>query len=91
MKKLLNQTEHLVMEMCHGLVLAHPELQLNEKYKVISRRKRKENKVSVISGGGSGHEPAHAGFVGTGMLDAAVCGEVFASPSQIQVYQQLNK
>lgn len=91
MKKLLNQTEHLVMEMCHGLVLAHPELQLNEKYKVISRRKGKENKVSVISGGGSGHEPAHAGFVGTGMLDAAVCGEVFASPSQIQVYQAIKQ
>lgn len=91
LKKLLNQTEHLVMEMCHGLVLAHPELQLNEKYKVISRRKKKENKVSVISGGGSGHEPAHAGFVGTGMLDAAVCGEVFASPSQIQVYQAIKQ
>ncbi|KGR74372.1 dihydroxyacetone kinase subunit DhaK [Ureibacillus sinduriensis] len=91
MKKLMNQAEDLVMEMCHGLVLAHPELQLNEKYKVISRRNRKENKVSLISGGGSGHEPAHAGFVGTGMLDAAVCGDIFASPSQIQVYQSIKQ
>ena len=48
-----------------------------------------ENKVSLISGGGSGHEPAHAGFIGKGMLDAAVCGDVFASPSQIQVYQAI--
>lgn len=42
-----------------------------------------------MSGGGSGHEPAHAGFVGKGMLDAAVCGDVFAFPSQIQVYQAI--
>lgn len=91
MKKLMNQAEDLVMEMCHGLVLAHPELQLNEKYKVISRRHKKENRVSIISGGGSGHEPAHAGFVGTGMLDAAVCGDIFASPSQIQVYQSIKQ
>ena len=48
-----------------------------------------KNKVSLISGGGSGHEPAHAGFVGKGMLDAAVCGDVFASPSQVQVYQAI--
>ena len=91
MKKLMNQAENLVMEMCHGIVLAHPELQFNEKYKVISRRNVKKNKVSLISGGGSGHEPTHAGFVGTGMLDAAVCGDVFASPSQIQVFQAIKQ
>ncbi|MGQ0452181.1 dihydroxyacetone kinase subunit DhaK, partial [Bacillus sp. SS-TM] len=50
-----------------------------------------ENKVTLISGGGSGHEPAHAGLVGKGMLDAAVCGDVFASPSQIQVYQAIKE
>lgn len=87
----MNQAENLVMEMCHGIVLAHPELQLNEKYKIISRRNMKKNKVSLISGGGSGHEPAHAGFIGAGMLDAAVCGDVFASPSQIQVYQAIKQ
>ena len=47
--------------------------------------------MTLISGGGSGHEPAHAGFVGEGMLDAAVCGDVFASPSQIQVYQAIRE
>ena len=91
MKKLMNKAENLVMEMCHGIVLAHPELELNEKYKVIARRNKKQEKVSLISGGGSGHEPAHAGFVGAGMLDAAICGDVFASPSQIQVYQGIKQ
>ena len=88
MKKLINNPENLVVEMCKGFVLAHPELQFTESHKIISR-KEKHNNVALISGGGSGHEPAHAGFVGTGMLDAAVCGDVFASPSQIQVYKAL--
>ena len=85
----MNQPEHMVMEMCNGLVLAHPELEFLKKYKIIKKKTINENKVSIISGGGSGHEPAHAGFVGKGMLDAAVCGDVFASPSQIQVYQAI--
>ncbi len=75
------------MEMANGLIMAHPELEFLKNYKIIKKRVINENKVSLISGGGSGHEPAHAGFVGKGMLDAAVCGDVFASPSQIQVYQ----
>lgn len=90
MKKLMNGAENIVIEMCKGFVLAHPELAFNESYKIISR-KEKHNNVALISGGGSGHEPAHAGFVGTGMLDAAVCGDVFASPSQIQVYKALQQ
>lgn len=87
MKKIMNQPENLILEMCNGFVMAHPELQLLKKYKVIKKRDVNVEKVSLISGGGSGHEPAHAGFVGKGMLDAAICGDVFASPSQIQVYQ----
>ena len=89
MKKIINQAEHVVMEMCNGIALAHPELEFLKKYKVIKRREIRADKVSLISGGGSGHEPAHAGYVGKGMLDAAVCGDVFASPSQIQVYQAI--
>lgn len=77
--------------MCNGLVLAHPELDFDPKFKVISKKEINQDKVTLISGGGSGHEPAHAGFVGTGMLDAAVCGDVFASPSQIQVYQAIRR
>ncbi len=90
MKKLMNGAENIVVEMCKGFVLAHPELAFNESYKIISRKEKHQN-VALISGGGSGHEPAHAGFVGQGMLDAAICGDVFASPSQIQVYKALQQ
>lgn len=87
MKKIINKPEDLVIEMGYGLALAHPELEFLKKDKIIKKKQINEGKVSLISGGGSGHEPAHAGFVGKGMLDAAICGDVFASPSQIQVYQ----
>lgn len=89
MKKIINSPETVVMEMCNGIVIAHPELEFLRKYKVIKKKNINPEKVSLISGGGSGHEPAHAGFIGKGMLDAAVCGDVFASPSQIQVYQAI--
>ena len=90
MKKITNNVDDMVLEMCQGMVKAHPDkLVLSKKYKIIKRKKLNEDKVSLISGGGSGHEPAHAGFVGTGMLDAAVCGDIFASPSTIQVYNTI--
>lgn len=91
MKKIINSINDIVLEMCHGLVLAHPELALDETYKIVYRKDQNPDKVAIISGGGSGHEPAHAGFVGYGMLDAAVCGDIFASPSQIQVYQAIRR
>lgn len=87
MKKLLNKPENLVLEMANGIVAANNQLELIHQYKVIKKREINPNKVSLLSGGGSGHEPAHAGFIGKGMIDCAVCGDVFASPSQIQVYQ----
>ena len=89
MKKIINKPETVVMEMCNGIALAHPELEFVRKYKIMKKKNINSNKVSLISGGGSGHEPAHAGFIGLGMLDAAVCGDIFASPSQIQVYQAI--
>ncbi|MBB3126747.1 dihydroxyacetone kinase [Paenibacillus rhizosphaerae] len=89
MKKIMNRPETLVAEMCSGIVLAHPELEFIRKYNMIKKKVIQQDKVTLISGGGSGHEPAHAGFVGKGMLDVAVCGDVFASPSQIQVYQAI--
>lgn len=89
MKKIMNTAESFVYDMCHGMAKAHPELEFVEKYKVVKKKVIDRDKVTLISGGGSGHEPAHAGFVGTGMLDAAVCGDIFASPSQIQVYNAL--
>lgn len=91
MKKIINKPETVVMEMCNGIAMAHPEFEFIQKYKVIKKREINKDKVSLISGGGSGHEPAHAGFIGKGMLDAAVCGDVFASPSQIQVYQAIKE
>ncbi|MGL4383595.1 MAG: dihydroxyacetone kinase subunit DhaK, partial [Bacilli bacterium] len=87
MKKIINKPEDLVNEMALGLVNAYPELEYLEKYKIIKKKNIDPNKVTLISGGGSGHEPAHAGFIGDGMLDVAICGDVFASPSQVQVYQ----
>ena len=90
MKKIINKVEDVVIEMCDGIISAHPDkLELNKKYKIIKRKTLNKQKVTLISGGGSGHEPAHAGFVGEGMLDAAVCGDVFASPSTIQVYNAI--
>lgn len=89
MKKIINSPDNVVIEACKGIALAHPELDFVEKYKVIKKKTVDTDKVSLISGGGSGHEPAHAGFVGKGMLDAAVCGDVFASPSTIQVYNAI--
>ena len=90
MKKILNEVGDVVVEMCEGMAMAHPgHLAFDAKYKILSRKVPNRKKVVLISGGGSGHEPAHGGFVGTGMLDAAVCGDVFASPSTIQVYNAL--
>jgi len=91
MKKIINTPESFVYDMCHGLAAAHPELEFVEQYKVVKKKNINTDKVTLISGGGSGHEPAHAGFVGKGMLDAAVCGDVFASPSQVQVYNAIKK
>lgn len=91
MKKIVNNPESVVLEMCNGIAAAYPQLELNRKYKVLRKKEINKNKVSLISGGGSGHEPAHAGFIGTGMLDGAVCGDVFASPSQIQVYKGIQE
>ncbi|GAA0794629.1 dihydroxyacetone kinase subunit DhaK [Faecalicatena orotica] len=87
MKKIINRPENVVPEMLSGIAHVNPDVVFEQKYRIIRRKELKGNKVALISGGGSGHEPAHAGYVGKGMLDAAVCGDVFASPSQIQVYQ----
>ena len=90
MKKIINSPESLVGEFCKGMAEAYPNLVSSDcNHNIIYRKDRDLNKVNLISGGGSGHEPAHAGFVGKGMLDAAVCGDVFASPSIIQVYNAI--
>ena len=89
MKKVINSPESVVDELCRGFAMVHNDVENLARYRVLKKKTLNPDKVSLISGGGSGHEPAHAGFVGRGMLDAAVCGDVFASPSQIQVYQAI--
>ncbi|UKS53874.1 dihydroxyacetone kinase subunit DhaK [Mycoplasma feriruminatoris] len=91
MKKLINSPETLVNEMLEGLVKAYPDkLKRVDGFDVIVRKNAPvENKVALVSGGGSGHEPTHAGYVGYGMLDAAVAGAVFTSPTPDQVYEAI--
>ncbi len=90
MKKIINSPDHVVSEMLEGMAKAHPELVYFKEAEVIAR-KEKGKKVGVVSGGGSGHEPAHAGYVGKGMLDAAVSGNVFASPSPDRVLKGIEE
>lgn len=80
-----NDPDDFVQDACEGLVIAHPTVSLSAEPLFLFRTLAKKGKVAVVSGGGTGHEPMHAGFVGTGMLDAAVPGAVFASPTAIQV------
>lgn len=81
MKMLINVPETVVPDALRGLAAAHPELAVDPENRLVVRRDAPvAGKVGLVSGGGSGHEPLHAGFVGTGMLDAACPGEVFTSP-----------
>jgi dihydroxyacetone kinase-like protein len=86
MKKLINDPARVVADALVGIEAAHPELRIDHEHKVIYRGDAPvTGKVGLISGGGSGHEPLHGGFVGLGMLDAACPGEVFTSPTPDQM------
>jgi dihydroxyacetone kinase-like protein len=86
MKKLINSVETVLSESLDGFAAAHADIVvLGEERKFVRRRMLKPGKVALVSGGGSGHEPLHAGFVGTGMLDAACPGQVFTSPTPDQM------
>ncbi|WP_338754210.1 dihydroxyacetone kinase subunit DhaK [Bacillus sp. FJAT-52991] len=86
MKKIINHPENAVKEMLEGFAAAYPDsVEYLADHAVIKRKHLRKGKVAIISGGGSGHEPAHAGYVGEGMLDAAVAGEVFTSPAPDQI------
>ncbi len=90
MKKLINHPDEVVSDMLQGFVSANPQLEYFKEVEVIAK-KIKEKKVGLVSGGGSGHEPAHAGYVGKGMLDAAVAGNVFASPSPDRIIKGIEE
>jgi len=80
-KKLINDPADVVAEALRGMAAAHPELRVDHEQRVVFRGDAPvQGKVGLVSGGGSGHEPLHGGFVGPGMLDAACAGEVFTSP-----------
>ncbi len=88
MKKIINTVDQVENQMVEGMVKAYPQyLKKLECGNVVVRADKKEGKVALISGGGSGHEPAHGGYVGEGMLDAAVAGAVFTSPTPDQIYE----
>ncbi len=87
MKKLINEAESVEQQMTEGLVKAYPDrLRKLDCGNVIVRAVPKQGKTALISGGGSGHEPAHGGYVGPGMLDCAVAGPVFTSPTPDKIY-----
>jgi dihydroxyacetone kinase-like protein len=87
MKKIINQPADVVTEMLSGLTRAYPELVKRLPETTVLVKTENTPQVQLISGGGSGHEPSHAGFIGDGMLSAAVCGEVFTSPTPDQIYE----
>src|SRR5438445_10990284 len=82
MKKLINAVDDVVNESLAGFCAAHSDIvRLGKTAPFVLRRHLKQGKVALVSGGGSGHEPLHGGFVGPGMLDAACPGQVFTSPT----------
>ncbi len=88
MKKLINNVDHVVRDALEGVAAAHPDLRVNlDPYFVARGDAPVQGKVAIVSGGGSGHEPMHGGFVGMGMLDAACPGEVFTSPTPDQMLE----
>ena len=88
MKKLINDPADVISEALRGMAVAHPELRIDQTNRIVYRGDAPiPGKVGLISGGGSGHEPLHGGFVGQGMLDAACAGEVFTSPVPDQMLE----
>nr|WTA00165.1 dihydroxyacetone kinase subunit DhaK [Streptomyces sp. NBC_00857] len=86
-RHIVNDPESAAEEALEGLALTHPYLLAYDREAgIVTRARRARNKVGLVSGGGSGHEPLHAGFVGAGMLDVAVPGALFASPTALQVH-----
>ena len=88
MKKLINDPQDVVAEALLGIAAARPEVRVDHVNRIIYRRDApKPGKVGLVSGGGSGHEPLHGGFVGLGMLDAACAGQIFTSPTPDQMLE----
>lgn len=92
MKKIINKPENVVTEMLDGLAYVHSDLVHRiEGFDIVARNEQVAGQVGLISGGGSGHEPAHAGFVGDGMLSATIAGAVFTSPTPDQILEAIKE
>ena len=92
MKKIINKPENVVTEMLDGLAYVHSDLVHRvEGFDIIARNEQAAGQVGLISGGGSGHEPAHAGFVGDGMLSVAIAGAVFTAPTPDQSLEAIKE
>lgn len=88
MKKFINKVENVEAEMISGLLKANPKyLKKIDNYNVLVRANKKEDKVAIITGGGSGHEPGYAGYIGEGMADAVAAGAIYTSPTPNQIYE----
>ena len=90
-KKIMNEAQNIVDEMLEGFVFTHKEIEWFPDFRVVALKEKIKGKVGIMSVGGSGHEPAHAGYVGRGMLDAAVAGNLFASPSPDQMLKAMEE
>ncbi|MDR9833630.1 dihydroxyacetone kinase subunit DhaK [Staphylococcus coagulans] len=88
MKKLIQEKTQFLNDMLDGLKYTNPNIDVIAET-IVVRKHKKTSGVALVSGGGSGHEPAHAGYVAEGMLDAAVCGEVFTSPTPDKVLEAI--
>ncbi len=90
MKKIINDAADIEREMVEGFILAeNKRLQKLGNQNIVVRRQLNPNKVALVSGGGSGHEPAHIGYVGFGMLDCAIAGPIFTSPPPLTIYKAI--
>jgi dihydroxyacetone kinase-like protein len=85
MKKLMNSPQTLLADALRGVAAAHGQLSVDFENRIVFSTAPREGRVALVSGGGSGHEPLHSGFVGAGMLDAACAGEIFTSPTPDQI------
>ncbi|WP_314853823.1 dihydroxyacetone kinase subunit DhaK [uncultured Microbacterium sp.] len=85
MKKLINSPDTVLADALRGVAAAHPDLSVDLENRLVVSTAPREGRVALISGGGTGHEPLHSGFVGAGMLDAACAGEIFTSPAPDQM------
>lgn len=90
MKKLIKEKNNILTDMLEGLALTNDNIEIISETVVVKKNK-KNSGVALVSGGGSGHEPAHAGYVANGMLDAAVCGEVFTSPTPDKILDAIKE